>query len=106
MALVDSDNALVLLPGAEAKRTRVANGWLEVAFIGLQVWPFLKCIHKQGCHSRYATQEETFLNASPTYSAVTCWKTKDIWTQGSQLNSKEDISAQRWEESLIVKIRF
>ena len=37
VALVDSDNAVILLPGAEAKRTRVADGWLELAFIGLQV---------------------------------------------------------------------
>lgn len=37
ISLVDSTNALILLPGAEAKRSRVADGWLEVAFIGLQV---------------------------------------------------------------------
>ena len=37
VAMVDSDNAVILLPGAEAKRSRVADGWLELAFIGLQV---------------------------------------------------------------------
>ena len=37
VSLIDSSNAIILLPGAEAKRTRVADGWLEVAFIGLQV---------------------------------------------------------------------
>lgn len=39
ISLMDSGNALILLPGAEEKRTRVADGWLEVAFIGLQVCP-------------------------------------------------------------------
>lgn len=38
VSMVDSTDAIILLPGAEARRKRVADGWLEVAFIGLQVW--------------------------------------------------------------------